>query len=83
MQEKSANRRGTDLAELLPLQWGMKSSLHLVKGSQPPAVKKAQIREKRFRFPAEEVWEVSYGPMRRGVTTADFASTPRTKRKAS
>jgi hypothetical protein len=61
----------------------MKSSLRLVKGSQPPAVRKTQIREKRFRFPADEVWEVSYGPVRCGVTTASFATTPRTKRKAS
>ena len=59
----------------------MKSSLRLVKGSQP-AVKKAAPREQRFRFPAEEVWEMSYGPIKRSARAAVEVG-PRTKRKAS
>ncbi len=39
----------------------MKSVLRLVKTSRQ-AGKKPSLREQRFRFPAEEVWEVSCGP---------------------
>ena len=64
------------LAELLPLPFGMKPVLRLVKAARVTA-KKPPVREQRFRFPAEEIWEVSCGPDR------ERPHEPRDRRRAS
>jgi hypothetical protein len=51
------------LAELLPLPYDMKPVLRLVKGRRNDK-KAPALREQRFRYPAEEVWEVSCAPTR-------------------
>lgn len=54
------------LAELLPLLLAMRR-LQLVKGARvkPRADREAQGNEQRFRFPPEQVWEVSYDERRK------------------
>jgi hypothetical protein len=55
--------------------------LRLVKGSQTNE-KKSAPREQRFRFGAEEVWEVSHGPTRRR-SAPEMQTGPRQRRRAS
>ena len=42
----------------------MKPVLRLVVKGRPTEKKPALPREQRFRYPAEEVWEVSCGPVK-------------------